>query len=65
MDGDDLYDKLLRSEDHYTLPVVALIDTLVADEVKIVNRLLVKETVTLLSKTLKPERLKDLLALRS
>lgn len=62
MDGDDLYDKLLKSEDHYTLPVVALIDTLDTDEVKIVNRLLPKGTVTLLSKPLQRERLEDLFA---
>jgi len=62
MDGDELYDKLLKSEDHYNLPVVALIDSLDGDEVKVVNRLLPKGTVTLLSKPLKREWLEDLFA---
>ncbi len=62
MDGDELYDKLLKSEEHYTLPVVALIDSLDGDEVKVVNRLLPKGTVTLISKPLKREWLEDLFA---
>ena len=62
MDGDELYDKLLKSEEHYTLPVVALIDSFDGDEVKVVNRLLQKGTVTLLSKPLKKEWLEDLFA---
>jgi CheY-like chemotaxis protein len=60
MDGDELYDKLIKSEDHYTLPVVALVDSLDSEEVKVVNRLLPKGTVTLLSKPLKKEWLLDL-----
>ncbi len=62
MDGDELYDKLLKSESHYTLPVVALVDSLDGEEVKIVNRLLPKGTVTLISKPLNREWLADLFA---
>lgn len=62
MDGDDLYQKIIERESHYTLPVVALIDTLDGDEVTILNRLLPKGQVTLLSKPLKKEWLEDLFA---
>lgn len=60
MDGDELYEKLLKSEEHYHLPIVALVDTLDGDEVKVVNHLLPKGTVTLLSKPIDRERLEDL-----
>jgi CheY-like chemotaxis protein len=60
MDGDELYEKLLKSEEHYHLPIVALVDSLDGDEVKVVNRLLPKGTVTLLSKPIDHERLEDL-----
>ncbi|MBK1831045.1 response regulator [Verrucomicrobiaceae bacterium R5-34] len=60
MDGDELYQKLLKSESHYTLPVVALVDSLDAEEVAVVNRLLPQGQVTLLSKPLKREWLEDL-----
>ena len=60
MDGDELYKKLLKSEEHYNLPVVALIDSLDGAEVEIVNRLIPQGTVTLLSKPLKREWLEDL-----
>ncbi|MGB0993781.1 MAG: response regulator [Akkermansiaceae bacterium] len=62
MDGDELYGKLLASESHYTLPVVALVDSLDGDEVAVVNRLLPQGQVTLLSKPLKREWLEDLFA---
>lgn len=60
MDGDELYDKLLFQESHYDLPIVALVDSMDADEVKVLNRLLPKGKVTLLSKPLKPEWLIEL-----
>ena len=60
MDGDELYEKLLKKEAHYTLPVLALVDTLDGAEVEIVNKLLPQGTVTLLSKPLKREWLEDL-----
>ena len=62
MDGDELYGKLLKSESHYTLPVVALVDSLNGEEVEVVNRLLPQGQVTLLSKPLKREWLDDLFA---
>ena len=62
MDGDELYGKLLKSESHYTLPVVALVDSLDGEEVEVVNRLLPQGQVTLLSKPLKREWLDDLFA---
>ncbi|MBK1884481.1 response regulator [Luteolibacter pohnpeiensis] len=62
MDGDELYQRLLKSEEHYTLPVVALVDSLDADEVSVVNRLLPQGVVTLLSKPVKGEWLDDLFA---
>ncbi|BDS07040.1 hypothetical protein NT6N_20800 [Oceaniferula spumae] len=62
MDGDELYEKLLKSESHYTLPVVALVDSLDAEEVEVVNRLLPQGQVTLLSKPPKKEWLDDLFA---
>jgi CheY-like chemotaxis protein len=60
MDGDELYQKLLDAESHYTLPIVALIDSFDAEEVAVVNRLLPRGQVTLLSKPLKEEWLLDL-----
>lgn len=60
MDGDELYQKLIDAESHYTLPVVALIDSFDADEVAVVNKLLPRGQVTLLSKPLKEEWLLDL-----
>ena len=60
MDGDELYQKLLKKEEHYTLPMVALVDTLDGEEVEVVNRLLPQGSVTLLSKPLKREWLEDL-----
>ena len=59
MSGDELYDKLIKAEAHYTLPVVALVDTLDSQEVAVVNKLLPKGQVTLLPKN-KPELLQDL-----
>lgn len=60
MDGDVLYGKLLDSESHYIVPVVALVDSLDADEVKVVNRLMPRGIVTLLSKPVKTEWLEEL-----
>lgn len=62
MDGDELYSKLLSSESHYPLPVVALVDSFDGEEVEVVNRLLPQGQVTLLSKPLKREWLDDLFA---
>ncbi len=62
MDGDQLYEKLIAAESHYTLPVVALVDSLDGSEVDVVNRLLPQVQVTLLSKPLKREWLDDLFA---
>ena len=52
MSGDELYSKLIDIESHYTLPVVALIDTLDGEEVAVLNRLVTKGAVTLLPKPL-------------
>lgn len=60
MDGDVLYERLIKSESHYTLPVVALIDSLDGEEVEVLNRLLPQGQVTLLSKPFKKEWLEDL-----
>ncbi|WP_035610303.1 response regulator [Haloferula sp. BvORR071] len=60
MDGDQLYGKLIESESHYVVPVVALVDSLDSQEVQVVNRLIPQGTVTLLSKPLKTEWLEDL-----
>ncbi len=60
MDGDELYDKLLLSESHYDLPIVALVDSMDAEEVAVINRLLPRGRVTILSKPLKPEWLIEL-----
>ena len=60
MDGDELYKKLMDVESHYTLPVIALIDSFDADEVAVVNRLLPRGQVTLLSKPVKDQWLLDL-----
>jgi CheY-like chemotaxis protein len=62
MDGDVLLERLLKSEAHYDLPVVALVDSLDSEEVAVVNRLLPKCQITLLSKPLKREWLEDLFA---
>lgn len=59
IDGDDLYDKLLLSEAHYALPIVALVDGMDAAEVKVLNRLVPKRTVTLFSKPLRKEWLEE------
>jgi response regulator of citrate/malate metabolism len=60
MDGDELYGKLIESESHYVVPVVALVDSLDSQEVQVVNRLIPQGTVTLLSKPVKTEWLEDL-----
>ena len=60
MDGDELYQRLLKSEQHYQLPVVALVDSLDGAEVQVVNRLLPQGVVTLLSKPLRKRWLLDL-----
>ncbi len=60
MDGDELYRRLIESESHYEVPVVALVDSLDGEEVEVVNRLIPQGTVTLLSKPLKKEWLEDL-----
>jgi DNA-binding response OmpR family regulator len=59
IDGDELYDKLLLSEAHYELPIVALVDGMNAAEVKVLNRLVPKRRVTLFSKPLKREWLEE------
>ncbi|MFC4994861.1 response regulator [Rubritalea tangerina] len=56
MDGDELYDKLLDAESHYTLPVLALIDSFDGEEVAVLNKLVTKGTVTLLPKPLDMSR---------
>ena len=61
MDGDELYDKLIQAESHYTLPVLALIDSLDGEEVAVLNRLVTKGTVTLLPKPLDMERFASVL----
>ncbi|MGJ8658078.1 MAG: response regulator [Akkermansiaceae bacterium] len=60
MDGDAFYDELLFREAHYELPVAALVDSMDGDEVGVVNRLLPRGRVTLLSKPLKKEWLVEL-----
>jgi len=60
MDGDVLYEKLLKKEEHYVLPVVALIDGLDGEEVEVLNKLTPQGAVTLLSKPPKKEWLEDL-----
>ena len=60
MDGDKLYDKLLFSESHYDLPVVALVDSMDSEEVAVINRLLPRGKITILSKPLKDEWLIEL-----
>lgn len=60
MDGDTLYEKLLFNESHYELPVVALVDSMDGEEVAVVNKLLPRGKVTLLSKPLKKEWLVEL-----
>ena len=52
--------RLLDSESHCTVPVVALVDSLDADEVKVVNRLMQPGIVILLSKPVKTECLEEL-----
>lgn len=52
MDGDELYDKLIECESHYELSVLALLDTLDGDEVKVLNKLTTKGRVTLFPKPL-------------
>lgn len=58
MNGDELYSKLIDMESHYTLPVIALIDSLDGEEVAVLNRLVTKGVVTLLPKPLDFDRLK-------
>ncbi len=60
MDGDSLYKKLLFNESHYELPVAALVDSMDSEEVAVVNKLLPRGKITLLSKPLKREWLKEL-----
>ena len=60
MDGDVIYEKLLKKEEHYVLPVVALIDGLDGEEVEVLNKLTPQGAVTLLSKPPKKEWLEDL-----
>lgn len=60
MDGDLLYARLIESESHYVVPVVAFVDSLDGDEVKVVNQLIPRGIVSLLSKPLKREWLEDL-----
>jgi len=62
MDGDELYSKLIDLESHYTLPVVALIDSLDGEEVAVLNRLVTKGIVTLLPKPLDTERLAEVMS---
>jgi DNA-binding response OmpR family regulator len=60
IDGDELYEKLLTSESHYELPVAALVDSMDSEEVAVVNKLLPRGKITLLSKPLKREWLLEL-----
>ncbi|MBK1791242.1 response regulator [Persicirhabdus sediminis] len=62
MDGDDLYSKLIDVESHYTLPVVALIDSFDGAEVAVLNRLVTKGMVTLLPKPLDFARLQEVMS---
>lgn len=61
MDGDELYSKLIDKESHYTLPVVALIDSLDSEEVTVLNRFVTKGIVTLLPKPLDTEKLEEVI----
>ncbi len=60
MDGDVLYQRLLKAQKNLNLPVVALVDSFDGEEVDVVNRLLPQGAVTLLSKPLKNEWLVEL-----
>jgi len=60
MDGDELYEKMLKAESHYVLPVVVLLDSLDAEEVPVLNRLFPMGTVTILSKPLNESWIVDL-----
>jgi len=60
MDGDELYAKLIEDEAHYELPVAALVDSMDNEEVAVVNKLLPRGKVTLLSKPLRKEWLVEL-----
>ncbi len=60
MDGDELYDKLLFQESHYELPVVALIDSMDFEEIDVLNRLLPRGKIILLTKPVKDAHFIDL-----
>ena len=60
MDGDELYDKLLFQESHYELPVVALIDSMDFEEIEVLNKLLPRGKITLLTKPVKDAHFIDL-----
>ena len=57
MDGDELYHRLLFQESHYDLPIVALVDSMDKEETDVLNRLLPRGEITLLTKPIKPHKL--------
>ncbi len=60
IDGDELYEKIILAESHYDVPVAALVDSMDSEEVAVVNKLLPRGKITLLTKPLKKEWLVDL-----
>ena len=60
MDGDELYEKIILAESHYDVPVAALVDSMDSEEVAVVNKLLPRGKITLLTKPLKKKWLVDL-----
>ena len=60
MDGDELYEKIILAESHYDVPVAALVDSMDSGEVAVVNKLLPRGKITLLTKPLKKKWLVDL-----
>ena len=55
MDGDELYEKLLKRESHYDLPVGILLNTMDKEELDVINRWVPNLPVTLLSVPLAKE----------
>ena len=55
MDGDELYEKLLKAEGHYTLPIGVLLNTSDTEELKVINRWVMKLPFTILSVPLNEE----------
>lgn len=60
MDGDELYEKIILAESHYDVPIAALVDSMDNEEVAVLNKLLLRGKITLLSKPLKREWLVEL-----